>query len=158
MLGPIALTTLMGAISYMWLTVVGHPLWRGLRATLQTRSGGGWAAGLPLTGAMAVLAAAIPAAACTLMTMVYPSAAAALPDWAGMPFGLLVGLFTWLARTVLFGIPRASPDVELALALAVVALKNDDPGNLSRIEGQYERFILRGHQTPAYGIEHLRPV
>jgi hypothetical protein len=158
MVGPIALTTLMGAISYMWLTVVGHPLWRGLRATLRTRTGGGWAAGLPLTAAMACLAAAIPTAACTLMAMAYPAAAAALPEWAGIPVGLVAGVSTWIARVVMFGMPRASPDVEVALALAVIALKSDDPGMLSRIEGQYERFILNERRTPGYAFEHLRAV
>jgi hypothetical protein len=93
---------------------------------------------------MAVLAAAIPAAMCALMTIAYPAAVMELPTWVAMPVGCLGGLMTWIGRATIFGMPRVSRDVEIALALAVVALKNDDPGILARIERQYERYILDG--------------
>src|SRR5262249_53546991 len=109
--------------------------------------------GCPLTTAMAVLAAAIPAAGYTLGMMAYPAALTALPEWA-VPFGLMAGICTWIAGALVFGIPRASPDVEVALALAVVALRNDDPGILSRIERQYERYILdEPHHTASNSSE-----
>ncbi len=178
MVGPIALTTLMGAITYVWLTIVGHPLWRGLRATLDAADGAwlpgsdpyrritrsapdgvvGWAAGLPLATAMAVLAAAIPTAACALIAMAYPATATALPELAGVPLGLVAGLSIWMARAAIFGLPRAAPDIEMALALAVVVLKNDDPRMLSRVGEQYEHFILTDRQRRAHGIEHAGAV
>jgi len=158
MVGPVTLTTLIGAISYVWLTVATHPLWKGLRTTLQTRAGDGWAAGFPLTAAMAALSAAIPVTASALIAMAYPRVAAELPTWVGLPVGFLAGLVTWIGRAAIFGMPRVSPDVEVALALAVVALRNDDPGILSRVERQYERYILDAPPLAPYAVEQLRTV
>lgn len=191
MVGPIALTTLMGAISYMWLTVVGHPLWRGLGATLSTRGsrssaagyllrgsdpmhpgsdsgrrithvaregGVGWPPAFALAVAMAVLAAAIPAAMCPLMTIAYPTAVMELPTSVAMPVGFLAGLTTWIGRATIFGMPRVSRDVEIALALAVVALTNDDPGILARIGRHYEHYILDEPRLAHYRVEQLRTV
>ena len=65
-IGPVALTTCIGAISYLWLTAVMLPLSRGLRATSQGWSGDGWRSALPITLGIAALTAAIPAAAIVL--------------------------------------------------------------------------------------------
>lgn len=158
MLGPIAMTTVIGAVSYLWLTGVTLPLSMGLRATLQVWWGEGWRSALPVTLGMAVLAAAIPSAAFVLLTMSVPSVGMYLLDAAGLPLGLLAGVAVWCARAATFGVPRLSPDVEMALALAVVALKSDDVAVISTVERRYGQHVLRIPVRAAYGAEHLQTV
>ena len=158
MLLPIAMTTVIGAVSYLWLTVVTLPVSLGLRATFQVwRGEGSWSA-LPITLGMAVLAAAIPAAAFVLLTMSVPSVGTYLLDPAGGPVGLLAGVAVWCARGAAFGVPRVPPDVEMALALAVVALRSDDIAVISTAERQYGQHVLGMPVRATYGAERLQTV
>ena len=158
MLSPVVMTTAIGAISYLWLTVVALPLSRGLRATFRVGRGEKWRSGLPITLGMAVLAAAIPAAAFVLLTMSVPSEGAYLIDAAGLPLGMLAGVAVWCARAAAFGVPRVPPDVEMALALAVVSLRSDDVGVISTAEREYGQHVLDMPVRPVYGAEGLQTV
>lgn len=153
MLLPVAMTTIIGAVSYLWLTVVTRPLSQGLRATFQV-----WPSALPITLGMALLAAAIPAAAFVLLTMGAPSVWTYLLDAAGLPLGLLAGVAVWCARVVTIGVPRVPPDIEMALALAVVALRSNDTAVISTAERQYGRHVLGMPVRATYGAEELQTV
>jgi hypothetical protein len=155
-IGPVALTTCIGAISYLWLTAVMLPLSMGLRATSQVWSGNGWRSALPITLGIAALTAAIPTAGIVILTMTVPSTAYVL-DSACLPVGLLIGATVWGARAIAVGVPRLSADVEMALALAVVALKTDEVATLSAVERRYGQYVLR--TVPQTGrVEQLQPV
>ena len=86
-IGPVVLTTCIGAISYLWLTAVTLPVSMGIRATFQ---GGGWRGALPITFGLAGLTAAIPTAAIVLLTMTDPSLVYVL-DTTGLRLGLVTG-------------------------------------------------------------------
>ena len=151
-IGPVALTTCIGAISYLWLTAVTLPVSMGLRATSQVWWGDGWPSALPITLGIAALTAAIPTAAIVLLTMTDPAMVYPL-DAACLPLGLLTGAALWCARSAVLGVPRLSADVEMALALAVVALKSDEVATVSAVERRYGHYVLR---TPVPAA--LKPV
>ena len=156
MIKPVAITMVIGAISYIWLTVVALPVAMGLRATFQAWWGNGWRGALPITLGIAALTAAIPSAAIVLLTMTTPSVVYLL-DAPGLPLGLLSGTAVWCARATLLGVPRLSADVEMALALAVVALKTDEVATLSTVEKRYGQHVLRSPAGAARGVQ-LQPV
>ena len=156
-IGPVALTTCIGAISYLWLTTVMLPLSMGLRATSQVWSGDGWRSALPITLGIAALTAAMPAAAIVLLTMTAPLTVYVL-DSACLPVGLLTGAAVWCARAIALGVPRLSADVEMALALAVVALKTDEVATLSAVVRRYGQYVLRSPVPVTGSIERLQPV
>ncbi len=158
MSGSIALTTIVGAIGYLWLTAVTHPLVKGLHATRQDKWTDRWAAALPLTIAMAVVSAAVPAAVFVLLAMAAPSIDTYLPDLDGAPLGLIVAAALWVLRAIIFGIPRLPEDFEMALALGVVALRTDDPEVLSSVARRYERYILGTPVERVYGAERVSVV
>ena len=157
MLGPVALTTCIGAISYLWLTAVTLPVSMGLRATFQGWWGDGWRSALPLTLGIAALTAAIPTAAIVLLTMTAPSMVYLL-DTACLPLGLLTGVTVWCTRAAAQGVPRLSADLEMALALAVVALKTDEVATLSAVERRYGHYVLRTPIPATRSVEQLQPV
>jgi hypothetical protein len=154
----VAMTTIIGAVSYLWLTVVTRPLSQGLRATFHLWRGDGWRSALPITLGMALLAAAIPAAAFVLLTMSAPSVWTYLLDAAGLPLGLLAGGAVWCARAAAVGVPRVPPDVEMALALAVVALRSNDIAVISTAERQYGQHVLGMPVRTTYGAERMQTV
>jgi hypothetical protein len=156
-IGPVVLTTCIGAISYLWLTTVTLPVSMGIRATFQVWSGGGWRGALPITFGLAGLTAAIPTAAIVLLTMTDPSLVYVL-DATGLRLGLVTGCAVWCARAVALGVPRLSADVEVALALAVVALKTDEIATLSMVEKRYGEHVLRAPVRTARGVEQLHAV
>jgi hypothetical protein len=129
----------------------------GLRATSQVWSGDGWRSALPITLGIAALTAAIPAAAIVLLTMTAPSTVYVL-DSPCLPVGLLTGAAVWCARAIALGVPRLSADVEMALALAVVALKTDEVATLSAVERRYGQYVLRTPVPVTGSVERLQPV
>jgi hypothetical protein len=156
-IGPVALTTCIGAISYLWLTAVTLPVSMGLRATFRGWWGDGWRSALPITLGIAALTAAIPTAAIVLLTMTAPSMVYPL-DAACLPLGLLTGVAVWSTRAAALGVPRLSADLEMALALAVVALKTDEAATLSAVERRYGHYVLRTPVPATRGVEQLQPV
>jgi hypothetical protein len=156
-IGPVALTTFIGAVGYLWLTAVTLPVSMGLRATSQVGRGDGWRSALPITLGIAALTAAIPTAALVLFTMMTPSMVYVL-DAACLPVGVLAGVAVWCARAATLGVPRLSADVEMALALAVVTLKTDEVATLSAVERRYGQYILRTPVPGTGSVEQLQPV
>ena len=157
-IGPVALTTCIGAISYLWLTAVTLPVSMGLRATShQVWSGDGWRSALPITLGIAALTAAIPTAAIVVLTTTAPSMVYVL-DSACLPVGLLIGAVVWCTRATALGVPRLSADVEMALALAVVALKTDEVATLSAVERRYGQYVLGVRVSATGSVEQLQPV
>ena len=157
MIGPVALTTFIGAVGYLWLTAVTLPVSMGLRATSQVGRGDRWRSALPITLGIAALTAAIPTAALVLFTMMSPSMVYVL-DAPCLPVGLLAGVAVWCARAATLGVPRLSAGFEMALALAVVALKTDDVATLSAVERRYGHYILRTPVPVTSSVEQLQPV
>lgn len=142
MITAIAATTSIGTVSYLWLTVSALPITRALRATVHARRGSGWRYALPLALGVAMMTAAIACAAAIVTTILAPAIAPHLGDRITVVTGLLAGAVVWCARAAGLGAPRLSADLEIALALALVALKSDDPALLSMVERQYAHHVL----------------
>jgi hypothetical protein len=152
MIAAIAMTTLTGAVSYLWLTASTLPITHGLRATLRSRCGHGWRYALPLATGVSGMTAAIALAVAIVMSMFSPYVGTLLGDPALMTIGSAAGLLAWCARTAALGAPRLSPDVELALVLAILALKSDDATLLSTVEREYSRHVIRSGDSYLPGV------
>jgi hypothetical protein len=68
------------------------------------------------------------------------------------------GLRCGLHAQPALGVPRLSADLEMALALAVVALKTDEAATLSAVERRYGHYVLRTPVPATRGVEQLQPV
>jgi hypothetical protein len=143
MLSSVVILVSCGAVSYLWLCVIASPLVNSLRSLLRHGADGtAWAA-FALAAGGAVLWTAIVAAAIVLGMMLEPGAGLALLrsdlGWRGVSIGTVV----WSAQLVSFArLPRLGPAVEIATALAVVAIVSDDPQTLSRVERVYRAHAL----------------
>jgi hypothetical protein len=138
----IVIATAIGTAIYVWLTVSTLPITRGLRATLRSRWRYGWPYALPLAIGVSMMTAAIALAVAIVIAMVSPYIGGLLGDPVLVTIGSIAGLVPWCARTAVLGAPRLSPDVELALVLAIVALRSDDAALLSTVEREYTRQVL----------------
>jgi hypothetical protein len=138
----IATTTAIGTASYLWMTASAGPVSQALRATLRSRRGSGWRYALPVAIGVAALAAVMVSAMTMLIVMSAPHAGELIADRGLLTTGALSGLAIWSLRAAALGAPRLSPDVEIALALAVVALKTDDAVLLSMVEREYARCVV----------------
>ena len=142
MITGIVIATAIGAAIYGWLTVSMLPIARGLRATLRSRYGHGWRSALPLAIGVSLMSAAIALATAVVIAMISPPIGALLGDPVLVTIGSTAGVAAWCVRTAVLGVPRFSRDVELALVLAVVALRSDDATLLSTVEREYTRQVL----------------
>ena len=88
------------------------------------------------------MAGAAALASAIVLAMCAPRAGALLGNPAGLAVGTLAGLLVWSARAAIFGAPRLDPALELALVLAVAALKSDDAMLLSTVAREYSGFVL----------------
>lgn len=158
MLGPVIVTTLTGVVCYLWLTAVALPIVNGVRATRRARKGSGWRGGLPIALGIAALAAAIPAAALMLFAMFAPGRIAYVVETTALAAGAVAGVAVWSARAAALGVPRLPADVEIAFALAVVALKSDDPATLSSVEASYGQHVLGAPLRPVYAVAKWQAV
>ena len=138
-----------GAVVYLWLTVSTLPIRQALRATLQSRWGHGWRYALPLAVGVSAITGATASAFAIVIAMFSPHSGALLGDPVVLTVGVFAGAIVWCARAAALGAPRMSPDAEVALALAVVALKSDDAALLSRVEREYVRSVLCGDGNPS---------
>ena len=152
MLGPVIVTTLTGVVCYLWLTAVTLPIVNGARASRRAREGSGWSGGLPIALGIAALAAAIPAAALILFAMVAPGRIAYVVDTTALATGTVAGVAVWSTRAAVSGVPRLPADVEIAFALAVVALKSDDPTTLASVEASYGQHVLGAPLRPVHAV------
>jgi hypothetical protein len=135
-------TTAIGAAFYVWLTVSTRPITCAVRATARWRGRHGWRYALPLAIGMSAITAAAAFASAVVIAMCAPPMGALLADPAILIVGASSGLLVWSARAAALGAPRLSQDVEMALVLAVVALKSDDAALLSTVEREYTRHVL----------------
>jgi hypothetical protein len=138
----IAATTAIGAAVYVWLTVSLRPMTGALLAMRRSRGRHGWPYALPLAIGVSTVTAAAAFACAVVIAMCAPYIGAVLADPGVLIVGASSGLLVWSVRAAALGAPRLSPDVEMALVLAVVALKSDDPALLSRVEREYARQVL----------------
>jgi hypothetical protein len=81
-------------------------------------------------------------ACAVVIAMFAPHTGALLADPGVLIVGAASALLVWSARAATLGAPRFGPDVEMALVLAVVALKSDDAALLSTVEREYTRYVL----------------
>jgi hypothetical protein len=135
-------TTAIGVAVYVWLTVSTLPIASALRATVRSRGRHGWRYALPLAIAVSAFTVAAAFACAVVIAMFAPHTGALLADHGVLSVGAASALLVWSARAAALGAPRLGPDVEMALVLAVVALKSDDAALLSTVEREYTRHVL----------------
>jgi hypothetical protein len=144
MLRDIAVLICAGTSVYVWLSLVAAPLVSGVlgiaRAPLDGESWRGGALAL----STAVLWTLIAGSAVVLLAAAAPRAIVAIAHSPVLPVAVLAGLTLWIARSLWLGMPRLSVDAEVASALAIVSLVNDDRQMLRRVEQLYiERVLAR---------------
>lgn len=157
MSAPIVIVTLIGVVTYLWLTTVALPVLSGLKSWVHASRGDGWRDALPLSLGIAGIATTVPTAAAILLSMWAPSVALHLIDSTWLTLGVQIGAGVWCARALVGGIPRLPVDLELALALAVVSLKTNDAARLSTAERLYHHYML-GTAGSRYGGEPLHAI
>jgi hypothetical protein len=145
----IAVVALTGGATYTWLTAVMLPVWQGLKTSLQAWWGDGWRGAFPLTIGVAALVTVVPAAAAMLLTMSDPGFVLSVAAGPFLAVGAVSGAVLWCARAALAGAPRLPVDVEITLALSVVALKHPDAATQSRVEQRYHHYMLSGEPRSA---------
>jgi len=91
---------------------------------------------------MSAIAAAAAFACAIVIAMWVPRMDTLLGEPVILNVGAVSALLVWCTRASALGAPRLSPDVEMALVLAAVALKSDDAALLSMVEWQYTRHVL----------------
>jgi hypothetical protein len=141
MFQAVAIATASGTVSYLWMTASALPLTRAFRATCRNGRHG-WRYALPLAVGGSVMAALAVSALVVLIVMSQPQLGASFGDRAILATGSLTGLALWCVRSAALGVPRLGHDIEMALALAVVALRTDDAELLSRVEHEYARHVV----------------
>jgi hypothetical protein len=127
------------AAIYGWLCAVVPPAAHALRMALVRRTSASWSA-LALAAGCAVLWTCIAAAALFIGMMLEPHAGLALVGSSGWLPGVVAGAACWLCHAAAARrMPRIGSDFEVASVLALVALLNDDPFTLSRVEDLYRQ-------------------
>ena len=154
----LAVVTLTGTATYVWLTTVARPLSCGVKSSFHPSHGEGWREALPLALGIAGIATAVPAAAAVLLTMWAPAMAPHVIDSTWLTLGAVIGGAVWCARAAAVGIPRMPADLELALALAAVSLTTGDAARLSRAERRYHHYMLPGPVEPPYAVEQMHAI
>jgi hypothetical protein len=149
-IGAIVIVALTGGTIYTWLTAVTLPVLTGLKASLQAWWGDGWRGAFPLAVGIGTLVTAVPAAAAMLLTISDPPLVLYALNSPFLQFGAVSGAALWFLRAAVAGVPRLPEDIEIELALAVVALEHTDPGTLSSVEQRYHHYMLTGESRPAH--------
>lgn len=139
------------AAIYGWLCAVIPPLAHGARAALVRRTAASLSA-LALAGGAAILWTCIPAAMLFIGMMLEPRAGLALVGSAAWLPGVVAGAACWVCHAAAARcMPRIGSDFEVATVLALVALVNDDPLTLARVEEMYRQSAAPDESSrPAY--------
>lgn len=125
------------AAIYGWLCAVVPPAARAARSAVTRRTSDAWNA-LALAGGGAIVWTLIPAAALFIAMMLEPRAGLALVGSTVWLAGAVAGAACWICHAAATRqVPRIGSDFEVATALAIVALVDDDPLTLSRVERIY---------------------
>ena len=148
-----------GAGSYLWLCANTSPLASSARSLLRSREDRtAWAAfGLASSGALLWTVVAV--GAIVLGTMLEPAGGQALfrSDlvWRGVTLGSTVWVCQLLASA---RVPRFGPTFEIGTALALVAIVNDDPWRLARVERLYRTHAAAEVTGPSRVSASMRRV
>ena len=129
--------------AYGWLCAVVPPIARALRTIAARGTSSVWAA-LALAVGGAVLWSVIPLSLLFVVIMLEPRAGLALVKSPGCPEGGAAGAVCWIVQAATGSMPRIGADFEVATALALVALVDDDPESLSRVERLYRATASPG--------------
>jgi hypothetical protein len=125
------------AATYAWLCATVAPIASGVGAAARLRSPVAWSA-LALATGGAIVWTFIAAAALFIVMMLQPRVGLALVGGSAWLPGVVAGAACWIWHgAATRRLPRIGSDFEVATALAIVALVNDDPATLSRVEGLY---------------------
>jgi hypothetical protein len=136
-----------GTAVYVWLCALVAPVFSAsqqlIRHVADARAWGmlGLALGSALVWTL------VPAAALFLLASLEPEAALAILQSASLDVAVLIGLIAWSIRATVFGVPRLDPDLEIAVALALVALVRDDGRTLGRVEKIYRDLVIAPAMT-----------
>src|SRR5258708_35664480 len=143
MLRDVLILASCGSVGYAWLCAVASPLVRAIRSVLRRGAArAAWSA-LGLAVAAAVLWTAISGATILLAMILEPRAGLALMQSQLFWPGIWVGNLTWaLHLAMTLRAPRFGSTFEIASALAIVALVNDDPRTLARVHHVYAAHAL----------------
>lgn len=141
---------------FVWMSATIAPAASALRS-LFSRRAGAWAA-FALACAGACVWTIVLAGASFIVLSCDPRLAASV---LAVPFtvrdGLLLGVALWLLATaVRREAPRLGEHVEIATALAVVALVRDDERTLSRVEALYRQHVVRPMRPSVHSIRIAR--
>ena len=150
MIAAIAIVALTGGGTYTWLTAVTLPVWQGMKASLHAWWGDGWRGAFPLAVGVGALVTAVPAAATMLLTMSAPALVLYMLNSPFLQLGVVSGAALWCVRASVAGVPRLPEDLEIALALAVVALEHPDAATLSSVERRYLHYMFPEESRPAH--------
>jgi hypothetical protein len=148
-----------GAVSYLWLCVIASPLVNSLRSLIRHGADRtAWTA-FALAAGGAILWTAIVAGAILLGMMLEPRAGLAVLrsdlGWRGMSLGNVV----WSVQLLSFArVPRLWPPLEMATALAIVAVVREDPRTLSRVERLYRTHALASDPDAAGVSDGVRGI
>lgn len=133
------------AAIYGWLCAVVPPGVHAAWAAVTRRTSAAWHA-LALAAAGAIVWTVIPAAALFVGMMLEPRAALAVVSSTVWVAGAVAGAACWICHAAATRqVPRIGSDFEVATALAIVALVDDDPATLSRVEQMYRDTAALSH-------------
>ena len=132
--------------AYAWLCAIVSPVARSIHSLWSgVRNARGWRAFALATGG-AVLWTVIGAGGILLFMMLEPRIGLALLRSGAWLPGLLLGNIGWSVQAISTDrLPRIGEDFEVATALALTALAEDDPQTLARVEDLYRAHAV----TPA---------
>ena len=141
-----------GVAGYTWLCAITSPVVRSMQSLwLGGRQADAWRA-LALAAGGALLWTVIGAGAILLFMMLEPRVGLALVGSVAWLPGFLLGGLAWsLQAFATSRVPRVGDDFEVATALALTALAEDDPRTLARVEHLYRAHAL-AHPARSRGV------
>jgi hypothetical protein len=155
------LLTVSGTTSYVWLTSIIAPLWRGIVMTARAVRGDGRWAAFPLAFGGAALSTAALATIVLVVAINAPATAVWIAQGPELSYGLALGAAVWGLRAALLGVPRFSSSVETEMAVAIAVLTAANADVLRRIEQKYAAGLSAQPSSARYNDVHrggrLRP-
>ena len=143
------------AAGYAWLCAIVSPVARSMQTIWSgVRHAPAWRA-LALAAGGALLWTIIGAGGLLLFMVLEPRVGLALLGSVAWLPGLLLGDLAWSVQAFATSrVPRLGDNFEVATALALTALAEDDPGTLARVEQLYRAHAL-AHATRSGGVHRL---
>jgi hypothetical protein len=128
---------------YTWLCAIASPLARSIHSLWShVRDGRAWRA-CALASGGALLWTFLAAGGTLLLMILEPRIGFALIESRLPILGVLAGIIVWgLQVWATDRMPRLGPDFEVATALALTAMVDDDPATLARVECMYRAHAV----------------